>query len=198
MNESICSIKKTILIFVLSIMWIPNIHGTRIHANEQMIEEVKLPEFYTEYIPEDIIENEKEIQEDIIEEEIIYTELEVCSTTSSFKSYMDYRAITNTNSEQYILQTLSYTDNGYRIYEGRYVVAMANKYVGQKLDIELSSGEILPVVIGDIKAGTSCSHQDGSIIEFIVDTNTMDPFVKQMGNYNVIHEGTVVSIYQIG
>lgn len=210
MEESIPTIKRILIIMVMLISIIPTIHGTQLVAQEKSMEitseffndeeiEFKEPEEITdEFIEKFILENTivETIEED--HDQIYLEQKQICSTTSTFKSYMDYRAITNTNSQQYILQQQAYTDNGYRIVDGRIVVAMADSYVGEKLDIELSSGEILNIIVGDIKAGTMCEHPDGSMIEFIVDTNTMDSFVKQMGNYDVLHNGTIVNIYRIG
>lgn len=122
---------------------------------------------------------------------------EPCSVTSYFKSYMDYRAITSPSSAQYKLQKIAYTEDGYRKVEDRMMVAMANFTVGDKLDIHLSSGEVLKVIVGDIKASTTCSHPDGSILEFIVDTKTMNRGVKISGNFNDIHEGTIKLIEKI-
>lgn len=120
-----------------------------------------------------------------------------CSTSSTFKSYMDYRAITNTSSQQYKLQQTALTKNGYRIFENRIMIAIAGFSVGDKLDLYLESGEVLETVVGDIKANTSCEHPDGSIVEFIVDTTTMPSRVKLLGNYNSIHVGSVLKIHKI-
>ena len=203
MEESIQTIKRSLIITIILFVITPMLHGNQVYAQDQSMEissefllqhEVEQePEINIEEIKIEIEENTEEVVE-----ELYYEEKQVCSTTSTFKSYMDYRAITNTSSPQYNLQTQAYTDNGYRIVDGRILVAMADSYVGEYLDIELSSGEILQVIVGDIKAGTFCEHPDGSMIEFIVDTNTMNQFVKQMGNYDVVHQGTISKIYRIG
>lgn len=122
---------------------------------------------------------------------------EPCSLTSTFKSYMDYRTITNKSSAQYKLQQDAYTQDGYRMVDDRVMIAIANFKVGDKLDIHLSSGEILKTIVGDIKGNTSCAHPDGSIVEFIVDTNDIPKEVKLMGSFNVVHKGTVNKIEEI-
>lgn len=122
----------------------------------------------------------------------------VCSVDKDFKSYMDYRTITNTESKQWYLQQHAETIDGHRIYEDRLMVAMAGYQVGQKLDLYLESGQILEVVIGDIKANTDCQHPDGSVVEFIVDENEMDPFIREMGSYHYTYKGVIekVKIYE--
>ena len=78
------------------------------------------------------------------------------------------------------------------------MVAMAAYPVGTELDLYLSSGEILEVVIGDIKAGTSLQHPDGSVVEFIVDTGSMRSDVRRDGSFHNIHKGIIekVKIYE--
>lgn len=122
----------------------------------------------------------------------------VCSVDKDFKSYMDYRTITNTESKQWRLQQDAETIDGHRIYEDRLMVAMAGYQVGQKLDLYLESGQILEVVIGDIKANTDCQHPDGSVVEFIVDEYEMDPFIKKMGSYHYTYDGVIerVKLYE--
>lgn len=137
------------------------------------------------------------IEEVNTEPEIQRTYLKPCSTTSTFKSYMDYRMITNQSSRQYQLQKNAYTENGYRKLDGRKMIAIANFNVGDELDITLSSGEILETIVGDVKANTSCTHPDSSLIEMIVDTNTMDPLVKKLGNYDKLHTGSIVTIAKL-
>lgn len=139
--------------------------------------------------------------------DIVYVEEEVevdyrweyiPKVTKDFKSYMDYGAITNKSSIQWQLQQKAYTEEGYRKLEGRIMVAMAAYPVGTELDLYLSSGEILEVVIGDIKAGTSLQHPDGSVVEFIVDTGSMRSDVRRDGSFHNIHKGIIekVKIYE--
>lgn len=122
--------------------------------------------------------------------------LEVCST-SDFKSWMDYRAITDQTSAQWALQQSSSTDvQGVRLNDGRLMVAMASTYgaVGDKLNILLSSGLLIEVVLGDIKAGTACEHPDTSMLEFIVDEERLDSQARILGNLNIIYPGRITRI----
>ena len=117
-----------------------------------------------------------------------------CNTTSTFKSWMDYRKITR--HIQYDLQQRATTNSdGLRVYEGRIMVAMANYTAGTRLTLHLSSGVVLPVIIGDVKANTNCAHPDGSILEFIVDRDTLHHRSKLMGNVNELYAGTIERIY---
>lgn len=114
---------------------------------------------------------------------------------NNFKSYMSYRAITCKTSKQYKLQQKAKTGKfGIRTVEGRYLIAMGTYYtknVGDKFDITLSDGTIIKCMIGDIKADKDTDSKkqkqkyDGSIIEFITDTDKMPSTVKRAGSYTV-------------
>lgn len=124
--------------------------------------------------------------------------LEVCST-STFKSYMDYRAITAKNSKQYELQQYATTNViGLRMIDDYIMVAMTSQYgnVGDTLEIDFANTSI-KVIIGDIKdAGhDDCqSTRDSSIIEFIVDTDVLNDEVQRLGNLEPIFNGSIREI----
>ena len=118
---------------------------------------------------------------------------------TSFKSYMDYRCITNVNSLQYALQNECWTDDkGLRRHNDDYVIAVGSYYsqdIGDRFEISLDSGETFTAVVGDFKADadTDRTHryflmQDGqkNIIEFIVDTNDLDATARRMGDISYI------------
>lgn len=122
--------------------------------------------------------------------------LNVCDINATFKSYMDYRKITDTTSPHFeLVNDAKVNPYGHLIYQGRIVVAMANQYgdVGQKLDITLSTGNKLHVVLGDIKS-VPCAHQDGSMLEFIVDSTKISERLRTIGNYNEVYPGTITKI----
>lgn len=110
----------------------------------------------------------------------------------SFKTYMDYRAITNKRSWQWGLQTRAYTnEEGFRMIDGKYLVAMGTYYsngYGEEFIITLDSGEELNVMVGDIKANRHTDStnryitRNGNIVEFIVDTNVLGSMSRRMGN----------------
>ncbi|GEM_PF-6126771 len=115
----------------------------------------------------------------------------------SFKSFMDYRAISAVGSVQYELQQSAVTgEYGIRTYNGRFMVAVASTFgqAGDSIDVVLENGTVLPCVIGDIKAGTALMGGDGSVVEFIVDTPHIPSEVMQMGSFHVIFPGNVASI----
>lgn len=129
------------------------------------------------------------------EEKLEYAD--VCGT-GTFKSWMDYGKITAQSTTQWRLQQKATTDQqtGIRMYEGRYMVAMARQYgkAGTELTIEFEDGQEIDVILGDIKAGTTCQHDDGSMIEFIVDSKAMPAAIKRSGNYNLIFTGSITAI----
>jgi hypothetical protein len=126
-----------------------------------------------------------------------YKTMPICSTTATFKSWMDYRKITNTSTRQWRYQQIATTDEyGFRKVGDYYMVAMAKQYgpVGTKYIITFSGGQQMPVIIGDLKANTQCAHPDGSMIEMIVDSQKMPGNVKRSGNYNSMIIGTITEI----
>lgn len=129
-----------------------------------------------------------------------YETMSICSTTSTFKSWMDYRMITSTSSRQWKLQQTAITDEyGFRLVDGYYTVAMAKMYgpVGTKYILSFSGGQSMDVIIGDVKANTDCSHSDGSMLEIIIDSTRMPYNVKRSGNYNSMITGTITEIRKV-
>lgn len=126
------------------------------------------------------------------------------SSNSSFKSYEPYTAITSTVSAQYkFLRGKSYTGNyGIRMVGNRYCVAVGSYYttkIGTKLDIYLSSGQTIKCILGDAKSDRDTlslkkQNINGSVVEFIVDSNCIDRRAKLLGSFNEIFKGDVASI----
>jgi hypothetical protein len=128
---------------------------------------------------------------------------------TSFKSYMDYKCITDSNSPQYKLQGECWTDkNGLRRFGDDYVIAVGSYYaesVGERLEITLDSGDKFTAVVGDFKADshTDSTHRyypmsngDKNVIEFIVDTGSLDKKAKRMGDISYVDgfEGNIESV----
>ncbi len=117
-------------------------------------------------------------------------------TSGRFKTYMDYRTITDKSSAQWQLQQAAVTDfRGFRRYDGKYMVAVGTYYasrVGTELSVKLSSGAVIDVVVGDIKQNkhTDATNrfviENGNIIEFIVDSEVIDPLAKRLGDVSVL------------
>lgn len=128
---------------------------------------------------------------------------------TSFKSYMDFRMITNESSEQYKLQEDCWTDEaGLRRYGDDYVIALGSYYadhIGQRFTITLDNGDTFNAVVGDFKADvhtdrtnryTPMSDGGKNIIEFVVDTHCLASKARKMGDISYIggFHGNVQSI----
>lgn len=123
----------------------------------------------------------------------------VCST-NTFKSYMDYRKITAKSTTQWRLQQTSTTnEQGLRMLNGRYLVAMSKTYgkAGDWIVIIVNERIQIDAIIGDIKAGTDCTHPDGSMLEFIVDVSQLQSKVRISGNVNHLFTGSITAIYKV-
>lgn len=117
---------------------------------------------------------------------------------SSFKTFMSYRTIKNRTTKQYELQQDCTTSpEGLRTYNGYYTVALGTGFdadVGDYVDVELSSGNTLHCVVGDIKQDCHTDktnkqvEQNGNVVEFIVDTKKLDPDVKKTGDISNVSE----------
>jgi len=125
-------------------------------------------------------------------------------TDGSFKSWMDYRMITDIFSPQYALQQEARTDGtGLRMIGDRFMVAMGTAYakeIGQELEIEFESG-FIKCIVGDFKANQHTDSRnmytlhDGSIVEFIIDREVMDPNILAGGDISALGlSGGVVEI----
>lgn len=142
------------------------------------------------------------------EEEVTNTEVyEVSNEASSFKSYMDYRALTDTSSTQYEMQQDAYTDsNGLRKIGKHFCVAMGTYYgkLGDILHIETDEGATWTVILSDIKSDvhTDSTHRyttaNNCMMEFIVDTNAMNYEIKQSGTVNALgFQGKICKVTKI-
>lgn len=148
---------------------------------------------------------------------IITQYYDIPTEDTSFKSYMDYRTITDTASAQYELQQIAVTDsNGLRKHGDYYLVAMGTYYtetVGSTFKITLESGNEFQVMAGDIKSNSDTDKtnmyspvydQSGyfisaNVIEFIVDTDEIDPYIKKLGTISGYEDfkGNITKIERI-
>ena len=126
----------------------------------------------------------------------------------SFKTYMDYKKITNKSSRQWHLQQLAYTDSeGFRKFNDSYLVAVGTYYadeVGKEFRVTLDSGIVFHAMVGDIKQDihTDANNQyvtmNGNIMEFIVDVDKLDELTKKLGNVsNSGLEGSIIKIEEV-
>lgn len=147
-----------------------------------------------------------------------YTSLGTPNINSSFKTWMDYRAITNTQSAQYKwIRQWGWSDeegfmraNGERdlgINDDYYMIALGSYYgneIGTKYRITTDAGNVFYGVLCDQKADihTNSTHQyaaNNDVVEFIVDKNKLNYDVKLMGSTNVYSplNGSITSIERI-
>lgn len=159
--------------------------------------------------PENNIEYET-YYETVYKEEENYTEsLAIPYGDCSNYMYMDFRALTDTTTKQWELQQYAYTDwQGIRVYDGCYMVAMGTYYgqVGDKFRITTDWGNSYNVIIGDVKGWDSVDgwyHVAGdgrlNVVEFIVDTYSLDGYAATMGDMGVLDNigGNIISIERI-
>lgn len=147
--------------------------------------------------------------DELLIEDVIYSQPQalnqatLCST-SSFKSWMPYQAITAINSKQYELQQIAYTETTYglRMIEKYHMIAVTSQFGNVGDLVEVHTDEVsFYAIIGDIKdAGhDDCqSLRDGSIIEFIVDNEQLNSDIRRLGNLNHIFSGEVEMINNLG
>ena len=125
----------------------------------------------------------------------------------SMKSYMSYKAITNTRSKQYQLQKQAVTDptTGIRTVNGDYCVAIGSGWgcaVGDRILVTLQGGKTFNAIVADAKADAHTNSDnkttthDNSVIEFVVDTGSLPKSVRISGNVGTLDQfsGGVVSI----
>jgi len=126
----------------------------------------------------------------------------------SFKTYMDYRKITNKSSRQWHLQQLAYTDSeGFRKFNDNYLVAVGTYYadeVGKEFRVTLDSGIVFHAMVGDIKQDIHTDENNqyvpvnGNIIEFIVDVDKLDELTRKLGNAsNSGLKGSIIKIEEV-
>jgi len=126
---------------------------------------------------------------------------------------MDYRKITCTSSRQYKLinsdEIIICDDGLLRSDDYKYVgVAIGSYYgtVGDKLIVTLDTSKTINIIVVDEKADKytkgkkGANHiTDGSMIEFVVDTNKLDKGVLYSGDMSNIpgYEGNIVKIERV-
>lgn len=136
------------------------------------------------------------------EANIYLSEYELYDTPDNchFKSFMDYRTITDKTSKQFDMQNNeAYTDvnTGLRMVNDRYCIAVGSFYtktIGKKIDVVLENGTIIPCIFAEAKSDehtdklTHRQNPNGSVIEFIVDTPLLDNKVIHSGNIEFVND----------
>lgn len=117
--------------------------------------------------------------------------LSVPDVDTSFKAYMDWECITNTRSVQWQLQQDAETnENGLRIYDDCYMVAMGTYYgtVGDRFTVTFDTGIEIDVIMGDVKDDRHTDKTNryvpcnGNMLEFIVDVDELPRKARRMGD----------------
>lgn len=112
--------------------------------------------------------------------------------------------ISDTTSQAYQQLQSLYVENGLYT-DGKYIaIALASFYghIGDKFRITLSSDQVFYAIMCDTKQDihidSNYAHKvDGSVIEFIVDTKTMNSRVLEEGSLNSIYRGSIVKIERL-
>ena len=129
-----------------------------------------------------------EIEKETIEENYIDYDT---PTNDAFKSYMDYRTITDETSKQYELQKQAYTEwHGIRMVDDRYCIAVGSYYsttIGENIDVILENGNVIKCIVAELKKDkhtdiTNRQNPNGSVIEFIVDTDILHKKIQKTGD----------------
>lgn len=122
----------------------------------------------------------------------------LCSTSST-KSYMDYRTITSKTSKQYryIKEYMTVSEDGFLHHNttDRIGVALGSVFgpIGTYWDVTLDTGITLHLVKIDEKDDShtinGCQHtNDGSVIEFVIDSKS-DAFKPHIASNGYIYQG---------
>ena len=170
----------------------------------------------TENVP--IVKSNANIKANIKIETPISTEtLDVPTCNTEFKTYMDYRCITDKTSAQYELQQFAWTDeDGFRRIGNDYIVAIGTYYTeecGERFRITFESGSEITVTVGDIKQDIHTDYLNqytpiydengiffsGNVLEFIVDIDVLPKIPRRLGTVSYFDylKGNIKSIERI-
>ena len=118
---------------------------------------------------------EEEKVEEVVEEVKEVKRTNYACSSSSVKTYMNYKAITNKSSTQW-----KYITNHMTVGDGNIGVALGSHFgsIGSKYEVVLDTGITFNVVKIEAKAdrhvNNGCQHKtDGSVIEFVIDSSKM-------------------------
>lgn len=116
---------------------------------------------------------------------------------NGMKTWMPYNLFSK-KTLQYELQQYAETDSlGFRNINGRYLCAIgtgADVEIGQYFDLVLENEEIIPCIVGDVKAPMDTDNDNlttsysGCVCEFIVDDDTLVKSVKRSGDVSKMDE----------
>lgn len=131
----------------------------------------------------------------------------------TFKAFMSKNALTSVSSPQYKLQqdaSIWIDSSGMQRYNDDYVIAVGKYFadsIGDRLLVTMENGTTFTAIVGDFKAlahtDPSNMYNPGSmsVIEFIVDMNTLNKTVMKMGDVSYLPDldmkGKVKSMQKI-
>lgn len=134
---------------------------------------------------------------------------------SGFKSWLPHKKENGSNmfaswSAQYRLQEKSVNSpNGLRKYKGRYLIALGSYYtktIGTYVDLIMEDGTVIKCILGDQKANKDTDsknqiHNDGSLVEFLVDRSAIPYKVKYHGDTSYVDKSfnqkvTYIKVYK--
>ncbi len=154
---------------------------------------------YVESIPTEVVvapSTEEPMIVEVEPEQPLCREVEIANH-NGMKTWMPYNLF-GKKTQQYKLQQYAETDSlGFRCVNGRYICAIgtgADVEVGQYFDLVLENGEIVPCIVGDIKADFDTNADNltttysGCVCEFIVDDSVLLKAVKRSGDVSAIDE----------
>ena len=128
---------------------------------------------------------------------------------SSKKTYMDYCCISRTSKQgKIVYSSEAWTDEeGLRRIGEYYCVALGSYYgsVGDKFLVETDKGNKYKVIKADVKADIHTDSTNkytiatGCMMEWIVETNKLNSFVRKSGNINNVEKvsGSILTIIKI-
>lgn len=148
-----------------------------------------------------------------------YVSLGVPNINSSFKTWMSYKAVTDTKSFQYkFIYTYGWVDKeGFLrcnaekelgIEQDYYMIALGSYYgteIGTRYRITLDTGKVFYGVLADCKDDihTNSTNQyiphNGNVVEFLVDKTKLNKNVRKTGNASAYTplKGNVIKIEKI-
>ena len=164
--------KKTMVVFISAMVCIL-LCGFTIFNNEQ-------DSFYFDV--NDLYNYQKQFKSE---------EMDICSSNST-KTYMDYRLTSDPTSRQYwfIKDNLKVDKSGFLYDKDGFIAVALGSYfgsIGDRFYITLDTGIVLPLVKAEEKANkdvyNGCYHKhDGSVIEFVTDTDKAGSYFGVYGN----------------
>lgn len=137
------------------------------------------------------------VHKDYVVDKIDYEDLEA-PDTRGFKSFLGYNVFGSSTKQGKLQECATTTEEGLRVVDGRYCVAMGSYYstsIGQYFDLVLENGVVIPCILGDGKADchTDSTNRvtihNGCISEFIVDERNLNSTAMFRGDVSFCKEG---------